>query len=66
MLFTKLFCVCNFELKKLCTLKIFIVSVCYINSPIPHTAILTTFRELMPATTHFIILGFKPENFENN
>ena len=33
---------------------------------ISQAAILTPFREPMPATLHFYILGFKPENFENN
>ena len=33
---------------------------------ISQTAILTPFREPMPATLHINILGFKPENFEYN
>ena len=33
---------------------------------ISQTAILTPFREPMPVALHFYILGFKPENFENN
>ena len=30
------------------------------------TAILTPFKGPMPATSHFNILGFKTENFEND
>ena len=37
---------------------------CYINSLIPQTAILTTFREPKPSTSHFNILSFKPGNFQ--
>ena len=33
---------------------------------ISQTAILTPFKGRMPATSHFNILGFKTENFEND
>ena len=46
--------------------KDFIVSVVKSIHLILQTAILTPFREPMPATSHFNILRFKPENFENN
>ena len=48
------------------TPKIFIVSVVKSIHLIPQAVILTPFREPMPATSHFDILGFKPKNFEKN
>ena len=46
--------------------RIFIVSVFKSIHLNRQTAILTPFREPLPATSHFNILGFKRENFENN
>ena len=48
------------------TPKIFITLVLNSIYLILQTDILTPFREPMPATSHFDILGFKPKIFENN
>ena len=55
MLFTKIFCVFNFWLQEKCTAKISIISVVKSIHLITQTAILTPFREPMPATSHFNI-----------
>ena len=66
MFFTKCFCICNFWVQEKCTPKIFIIYVIKSIHVIPQTAILTPFREPMPAISHFNTLGSKPQHFENN
>ena len=55
----------TFDYKKNVHLRL-IVSVVKSINLIPQTAILTAYREPMPAISPFNILGLKRENFENN